>query len=213
MSAPDYTPDRPLFQSGDHAMQENASRTGSKHIADCLGSVEWAARIVACVNACRGISDPETAVTLLKDDHARALKAERQRDQVMKAMGTLIADLQNALPSLRIHLNWTTEAEDKAIAEANALIDEITGKVAKPTPEYAVVRVTRDDGSPAKTLHLYPGDTAEIEVDSSVAVQQGRRLLEAAHKVSSSFGYAPGKGPDWYEAIRDAIREVEGDAG
>lgn len=59
---------------------------GGFDISGCPSAKANAARIVACVNACAGLDDPQAAIELMKADHLRALKAEAQRDELLAAL-------------------------------------------------------------------------------------------------------------------------------
>lgn len=72
--------------------------------ADVIGAVAFipksqnkngkanARRIVACVNACAGMDDPEAHITLLEDNANDAGKYKHQRDELL----SIVKDMRNA---------------------------------------------------------------------------------------------------------------------
>lgn len=86
-----------------------------------------ARRIVACVNACIGVSNGELAMTTMSAVLARMNEAEQQRDELLAALVNAKESLERCYDVTDWPCNGSTD-QDKAIAMASAAITKTTGE-------------------------------------------------------------------------------------
>lgn len=86
-----------------------------------------ARRIVACVNACAGVSNGELAMTTMSAVLARMNEAEQQRDELLAALVNAKESLERCYDVTDWPCNGSTD-QDKAIAMASAAITKTTGE-------------------------------------------------------------------------------------
>lgn len=84
-------------------------------------------RIVACVNACVGVSNGELAMTTMSVVLARMNEAERQRDELLAALVNAKESLECCYDVTDYPCNGSSD-QDKAIAIAAAAITKTTGE-------------------------------------------------------------------------------------
>lgn len=88
-----------LLSSDDFVAAESDQLNNGEYILSCFGPDQAAnaRRIVACVNACVGVSNGELAMTTMSVVLARMNEAERQRDEMLAALAEIDACFEAAL--------------------------------------------------------------------------------------------------------------------
>lgn len=128
-----YRNDQSVGDAVGHAVCDVWPR-GDDKIASEEGKAN-ARRIVACVNACRGLPTDEMEKSGLASAFGnQMLELEQQRDHIHAKVDELLAALVNAKESLERCYDVTewpcngSTDQDKAIAIADAAIKKITGE-------------------------------------------------------------------------------------